>query len=286
MLLAPVERAARDAGQLVSGGHAHFDRARLALHHRHVDERRHPHVGIGERDERHDVGEHPRLARGGDRRAVAHRPPHFSRRAGVERGLDDRSSAARRPFGDESGRQMQIRLIARHVDRRARGPGRRYGQHERRAARRGLQRSTPFERERKRRRSRQKRGVRVSIGNQRHGPAGGVRVHERRAGQQAHAADAGAQHVAAQIEDATRRVALDAHAQIGAREHRRDGRHGRALRRTARQINQPIVFAERQRDGPRRVGRPRRLGRSGPCERCEDRECGDCRFRHVSPRSG
>ena len=93
--VAALERSAGDRGQLVVTRQADVERARLTLQHRNVDERHHPDIGFRDRHQRQHVGKRARLARGGDRRAVAHRPPHFGRRARNERRVDQCPSAGR-----------------------------------------------------------------------------------------------------------------------------------------------------------------------------------------------
>ena len=60
-------------------------------------------------------------------------------------------------------------------------------------------------------------------------------------------------------------LAIHANAQIGAREHCRNGCRRRPLGRPAGEIDQTVVFGQRKRDGPRQFSRPRRLlGHDGP----------------------
>ena len=199
-LLARLERAAGDARQLVAGRQRDLDRPRLALHDGHVDQRDHPHVGVAERDERHDVGE---------RSALRARPPPARCRASTTtpRSPSRASSVAStivRPSAvdaarDEAGRQMDVGLIARQIDRRPRGAGRRHRQHERRASGRERQRRAPLERQRERTGPRQQRRVRVAVGDERQRPA--ARRWRRSASRPTSRltrADAGAQHVAGQ----------------------------------------------------------------------------------------
>ena len=176
---------------------------------------------------------------------------------------------------------MDVGLIARQIDRRPRGAGGRNREDERRASGREVERRAPFERERKRARARAA-APRAPALPRPGGPAGPPTLASISVAPDSsvHAADAGAQHVAGQVEHAARRVALDAHAQIGAGKHRRHRRDGRASRRPAREIDQAVVFGERQRDRSRRLIRPRRLLRGGgvrrtrrraTAERCHER---------------
>ena len=64
--------------------------------------------------------------------AVAHRPPHFRRRAGIERRFDDGAAVGDGAARDQARRQADVRLLARHIDRGPRGAGLRHRQHERR----------------------------------------------------------------------------------------------------------------------------------------------------------
>ena len=129
------ERAAGDRLQLVTGRQVHGQRAQLALRDVDVDQRHHAHVGIVERDERHDLGERAHILRRRDRRAVAHRPPHFRGRARIERGFDDGAAVGDGAARDQPRREPNIRLFARQIDRRPRGAGLRHRQDERAAAR-------------------------------------------------------------------------------------------------------------------------------------------------------
>ena len=157
----------------------------------------------------------------------------------AEPGVSVASTTVVRPAAvrarDETRRQVDVGLFARQVDRRAHGAGRRHRQRERRAAGRERERRAPLERERERTGPRQQRRVRVPVGD-RAAAAGRPRrgVHERRAGEQADACHAGTQDVAGHIERAARGVAVDAHPQVGARQHGRHGRRGRRLRRPSR----------------------------------------------------
>jgi hypothetical protein len=104
--------------------------------------------------------------------------------------------------------------------------------------------------------------VRVAVRHERQRPSRCTSLGERRAGHQIDAARAGAQYLAGQREDAARRVTLDADAEIGARQHRGHRRRGRSLRRPAGEIDQAVVFGERERHRARWLIRPRRLLRT------------------------
>ena len=54
-------------------------------------------------------------------------------------------------------------------------------------------------------------------------------------------------------EHAACRIAIDADTQVGAGKHGRDRRRRRSLRRPASEIDQPVVFGERERHGSRRL---------------------------------
>ena len=115
--------------------------------------------------------------------------------------------------------------------------------------------------------------MRVAIGDERQWSASGVRIDERRAREQAHAADTRPKRVAGDREHASRRVALDADAKIRAGQHRGHGSHECSLRWTAREIDEPVVFGERERHRARSLIRARRLLREcGVAARQEQRE--------------
>ncbi len=214
--LAVLERAARDAGQLVPGRQAHAERAQLALQHGEIDQRHHPHVGVAQRDERHHLGERPQFTRRRRRRAVAHRPRDLDRRPRIERGLDDRASICRCAPRDETGRQPHVGLIAGEIERGARGARLRHRQHERGAAWSERQRRAPLERQRERAGPGNQRRVRGAISDERQRTAAGGCVDQRRARDQVDAADAAAQRVAVHGEHAACGVAVDAHTKVGA----------------------------------------------------------------------
>ena len=94
------QRAADGVLEFVPRRQADPHRPQLALRDGDVDQRRHAHVGVVQRDERHDFGERAQILGCRHRRAVAHRPPHFRRRSRIERRFDRRAAIRNRPARD------------------------------------------------------------------------------------------------------------------------------------------------------------------------------------------
>ena len=192
---------------------------------------------------------------------------------GSKRRLDDGPPVGRRSPGDEAGGHVDVGLIAR-ADRssRARCPtggtgstnDARPGANVSGAPHSSVSANGPG--------PGQQRRCACAVGDERQRPAGSAAVDQRGARDQADAADARSAARRRPGEHAARRVAIDADAQVGAGQHGADRRERRSLRRPAREIDQPVVFGERERHGSRasvsRLGRPhaaaarRRHGRS------------------------
>jgi hypothetical protein len=250
-MLARLEGTAGHAGQLVSARQTHFEGSWLALDNGHFDQGDHAHVRFAQREHGEDITQRARFACRGHERAVAHRPPHLGRRIRVERGLDERAAVGRRPSRDETGRQTHVGLLAWEIDRCPRRARWRHRQRERCAAGRIPQRRAPFERHYEWARTGQERRVRIAICDERQWTSGKAGVDERRAREKRDAVDAAPEHVAGNGEGAARRASVDAHAQVGTGEHCRHRRSGWFLGRTVRQVDEPIVFRQRQHDRPR-----------------------------------
>ena len=242
--IAGLERAPRDARQLVAGWQLNGNRAGLTLHHRHVDECHHPHVRVAERHQRHDFRKHAHVASRCRRRTVAHRPPHLGRGARRERRLHHRAPVDSRLASDEARGEVNAGLLTGQIDRDPRRSRRRNREDERRASRGERQRGAPLECQRKRTGSRQQGRMRGAFDQQRERPARRAGVDKRRSRQQAHAVETRSQHLSRQVEHPACGLALDADTEIGAGEDRRHRRDRGALRRPAREIDQAIVFGE------------------------------------------
>ena len=265
LLLAAIERAAGDAGELVAGGNPDLELRRFALHDGQVDEREEAKIGIADGDERFHVGEQPCVAWRGRRSGLSRRPPDLRRRSRIERRLDDGAAAGRRPPEHQTRRDAKVRLLAGNVEGRRHAPGGRHRQHERSPSGAGRDRRSPFERGREGRRTGDERDMRVAFGDERQRTIGRPRVEERRVLDERNLHGSCLEHLAIHRHRRAHGPGGDAGADVGAGERRGQRRAVRRAGLPAGEIEQPVVVGARQRDGAGRPAllRERARGREG-----------------------
>ena len=223
---------------------------RLPLNDGGVDERDQPHVGVADRHDRFHVGEQPHVARrAGRRRAVVGRPPHLGGASRVAASPRRRAAVRGRAAQDESGRDVHVGLIARHVDRRGDAAGRRGRQDEGAPPGVSDQRGADLERRREGAGPGEQRDVGRRLPRSRGSGRLSIRASSSVASLISGTLHAGAEDLAVDAASSRARMAPATRTRMSARVERGGTGRCRTGGRAGGQIEHPIVVGARHRDG-------------------------------------